>query len=202
VVDLDGHHGDGTASLLSDEPLLTISTHQFGGRTYPGTGAAHDLGNGAGRGFTLNLPLAPGTGDRAYREMLTRVVEPLLRAYDPEVLVVEFGTDGHWADPLLKLRLSTAMYRWMAAWLHRLAHELCEGRLLILGGGGYEPEHVVRCWMVMLAELCGLPLQRVHPEVEEWLAEPPMPAMAGADDTSLLAAEQARGIVFPLHGIA
>jgi len=202
VVDLDGHHGDGTASLLAEEPILAISAHQFGGRTYPGTGAAHEVGEGAGTGFSLNLPLAAGTGDRAYREILTRAVEPLLRAYAPDVVVVEFGTDGHAADPLLKLRLSTAMYRWMASWLHRLAHELCEGRLLILGGGGYEPEHVVRCWMIMLAEMCGLPLQRVHPEAGDWLAEPPMPAVTGSDDASLLAAEEARQMLFPLHGLA
>lgn len=172
VLDVDGHHGDGTESLLLHEPILTISLHQFGERTYPGTGNWTELGRDSGLGHNLNLPLYRHTGDDAYLWMLHDIVGPILRAYRPEVLLVEYGTDGHAADPLLRLRLSTAAYAAIARWIHDLSHELCDGKLLMLGGGGYEPVHVVRCWLLMLAELSEVPQARIHPEVAQWLSEP------------------------------
>lgn len=171
VLDLDGHHGDGTQSLLYDEPVPVISLHQFGERTYPGTGSREESGSGAGAGWTVNIPLERGTGDSTYRGMVEDVVAPILHAARPDVLIVQFGTDGHFADPLLKLRLTTRLYVWLAHWMHDLAHEMCHGRLLVVGGGGYEPEHVVRLWLLMLAVLAGIPEETVHPEATEWLRE-------------------------------
>ena len=202
VLDIDGHHGDGTESLLLEERILTISVHQFGDRTYPGTGSYEQVGREAGEGFAMNVPLVRGTGDAAYRSILTGTVAPLLLAYRPDVLIVEFGTDAHAADPLLRLQLSTGTYAWIAHWIHELAHTVCEGRLLIVGGGGYEPHHVVRCWMLMLAALAGAPPARLHPDVEEWLAEPAPAPNAAAEAASCVAALRARERVFPFHRLS
>lgn len=195
VIDLDGHHGDGTQSLLEWESVPVLSLHQYGERTYPGTGAGEEIGMGTGRGYTLNLPLARGTGDEAYWSILQEIVAPSIRRYRPDVLIVQYGTDGHAADPLLKLRLSTALYARMAHWLHDLAHTITGGRLLIVGGGGYDPEHVVRCWMLLFAALAGLPQAHVHPDAASWLAETVPASDPNADAASLDGARRAGRLV-------
>lgn len=190
ILDLDGHHGDGTEGLLLAEPILTISLHQYGDHTYPGTGRSEDIGRDRGRGHTVNVPLARGTGDAAYSRILRETIEPVLRAYAPQMLIIEYGTDGHHADPLLRLQLSTRHYRDTARWFHQLAHQLCDGRLLVVGGGGYQPQQVVHCWQLMLGELCGE--AHPHPEADRWLHELAPPAKPAADDASLWAARQTR----------
>lgn len=185
VLDVDGHHGDGTETLLLHEKVLTVSLHQYGERTYPGTGSPTDIGEGEARGHNLNLPLARNTGDAAYLSILDEFAGPALRAYRPQVVIVEYGTDAHAVDPLLRLRLSTAAYASIARWVHDLSHELCSGRLLVVGGGGYEPEYVVRCWMLMLAELAGLPTDEAHADASSWLREPAAVRDVEADTVSL-----------------
>jgi acetoin utilization protein AcuC len=155
IVDVDGHHGDGTQALLYDEPILTISLHQYDGRFYPRTGALDETGSGAGAGYNLNLPLLRRTGDAAYRRAFEALVLPRLHAYRPEFILLQYGTDGHYADPLVALWLTTDTYRYLAETLHRAAHDLCGGRLAAFGGGGYHPAAVVRCWAIMLAALAG-----------------------------------------------
>ncbi|MGH2369651.1 MAG: acetoin utilization protein AcuC [Chloroflexota bacterium] len=154
VVDVDGHHGDGTQELLYDQPVLKLSLHQYDGRFFPGTGSIDEVGWGNGYGYTVNVGLPRHTGDAGYLSAFGAVVPRALRAYRPEAILLNFGVDGHFRDPLVRLWLSTAAYRSVAAALHDLAHELCEGRLLVFGSGGYHPEHVARCWATMLATLC------------------------------------------------
>jgi acetoin utilization protein AcuC len=155
VLDVDGHHGDGTQEILDDEPVLTISLHQYDGRFYPKTGRLDESGRGAGEGYHVNLPLPRGAGDAAYAAALEQVVEPLLDAYRPDVLLLQYGVDAHALDPLVGLRLTTRSFRAIAALAHRVAHRHSEGRLLVFSGGGYQPEAVARCWAVLLAELTG-----------------------------------------------
>jgi acetoin utilization protein AcuC len=156
VLDVDGHHGDGTQELLYEEPLLTLSLHQFDGRFYPKTGRIEELGSGKGTGYHLNVPMPRGAGDRAYAEALLRVVRPALEAYRPDVLLLQFGVDAHALDPLVGLRLTTKSYRAIARLAHRAAHQLCDGRLLVFSGGGYRPDAAVRCWAILIAELTGM----------------------------------------------
>ena len=161
VVDIDGHHGDGTQNLLYAEPLLTLSLHQYGGRFYPRTGRADEIGAGAGHGYNLNVPLPRRTGHAAYLAAFAQVVEPALHAYRPEFLLVQCGVDGHADDPLVGLQLTTQTYQALIEKLHALAHTYCEGRMLLLGGGGYNPEAVSRCWSIMLGALADcVPAQR------------------------------------------
>ncbi len=170
ILDVDGHHGDGTQELLYDEPILTISLHQYDGRFYPKTGRLDEIGTGRGEGFHLNLPMPRGTGDRAYAEALSTCVEPILDLYRPDVLLLQYGVDAHALDPLVGLRLTTSSYRAIAALAHRVAHRHSAGRLLAFSGGGYNPDVAARCWAILLAELTGatphIPLDDDFPSEE------------------------------------
>ncbi len=147
VVDIDAHHGDGTQALLSDRALVA-SLHEYGERFFPGTGAAEDRGGG----LALNLPLARGDGDATFLARLA-LAEDAVRAFDPDLIALQYGTDAHAADPFAHLGLSDDGYREAARRVHALAHEVCDGRLVVLGGGGYEPVTVARLWTAMLREL-------------------------------------------------
>ncbi len=155
VVDLDGHHGDGTETLLYAEPILTVSMHRYDGRFYPGTGAADDVGEGPGHGYNWNVPLARGTGDEEYLEAFERWVVPAVESYRPEVMLVVVGADSHAADPLVRLRLTLPTFRTLAQRLTTIADTHCAGRLIAVAGGGYAPESVARCWAVWLGALSG-----------------------------------------------
>ncbi|RLI05848.1 acetoin utilization protein AcuC [Candidatus Bathyarchaeota archaeon] len=149
VVDIDGHHGDGTQQIFYSEPILTISFHRYGLLFYPGTGSVNEIGIHEGKGYSVNVPLPAGTFDEAYLYAFHEIVPPLLRSYKPEIIINQFGVDSHYEDPLVGLALTTDAYREIAQTMHKLAHEISDGRYLILGGGGYEPRNVSRCWAVM-----------------------------------------------------
>lgn len=154
ILDVDGHHGDGTQSLLYNEPVLTVSLHQYDGRFFPGTGALGERGEGAGKGYCLNFPLPRYTTDAEYRPAL-EIALAQVEAYRPQAIILQFGTDGHFTDRMVGLKLSTYLYEEVAQQIHALAHRVCEGRLVVVSGGGYEPEAVARCWGLLLANLTG-----------------------------------------------
>ena len=136
VVDYDVHHGNGTQHIFEADPsVLYISTHQF--PYYPGTGAADEVGYGAGRGFTVNVPLEVGAVDEDYQIAFAEVVLPLLRQFKPNVLIVLAGFDAHERDPLGGMRLSTDAFAAMTLEL-RAAAEACGSRLAIVTEGGYD----------------------------------------------------------------
>ncbi len=139
IFDFDVHHGNGTHHLFEDRgDVLYVSTHQF--PFYPGTGAAGERGWGDGEGATVNVPLRAGTGDEGYRQALEREVEPAIRDFRPQMLLVSAGFDPWRYDPLGGMRVSQ---EGIADWGRRLAllaDELCEGRLLACLEGGYDLE--------------------------------------------------------------
>lgn len=153
VLDIDGHHGDGTQALLYQEPVLYLSLHRFGGRFYPGTGSTAERGSGPGAGYTVNMPLPRACGDAAFLMALHDVAEPAIRAYRPQCIVLQYGVDGHYGDSMVRLGLTTHAYAHTARVVRHLADQLCGGRLLIVGGGGYRPESATRCWAFLLGEL-------------------------------------------------
>jgi len=183
VVDVDGHHGDGTQEELYHEPVLYISLHRYDGRFYPGTGTTGELGAGAGLGYTANVPLPRRCGDEPYLYALRDLVVPLLRAYRPEVIILQYGVDGHFQDPLVRLALTTAAYAETAGALHDLAHELCEGRLLVTGGGGYNPDIAARCWAILVATLADERPTPAHPRYGRLFDREPAPADPAAMDS-------------------
>ncbi|MEX0755139.1 MAG: acetoin utilization protein AcuC [Actinomycetota bacterium] len=164
-VDVDVHHGDGPQAIFDDDPRVhTISLHESGRFLFPGTGFVEDAGRGAAVGTKVNVPLPPATGDDAWQAAFAAIVPPLVRAFDPEVLVTQLGCDTHASDPLAHLLLTTATYRRTAAALHALAHECARGRWVATGGGGYQWARVVpRAWTIAFAEMAGVELDDTLP---------------------------------------
>jgi acetoin utilization protein AcuC len=168
IVDLDVHHGDGTQEIFNKERnVLTIDIHETGRFLYPGGGFPSESGEGEAKGSKVNVPLPPLTGNDCYLRAFDELVPPLLRAFRPEVIVNQFGVDTHFDDPLAHLRLTIEAYSTLASRLHSLAHELCGGKLIVLGGGGYKPENVARAWTVMVSTLNDINLSNEIPK--EWI---------------------------------
>ncbi len=168
-LDIDAHHGDGVQEVFYEDPsVLTVSLHESGRFLFPGTGFPEEMGRGRGRGYALNIPLLPGTGDDSFLECLEMALH-VVEAFRPDLLVVQAGVDGHRLDPLAHLSYTTRGYRQAAALLRRFAREITGGRWVVLGGGGYSWEDAVpRSWAVIWAEATG---RQVPPEIEEDLKD-------------------------------
>jgi acetoin utilization protein AcuC len=164
-VDVDVHHGDGVEAAFWDDPrVLTVSMHESGRTLFPGTGWAHDVGGDAAAGSNVNVALPMGTDDAGWLRAFDAVVPPVLRAFGPQVMVTQHGCDTHALDPLAHLLMSVDGQRTAYAALHALAHELCGGKWVVLGGGGYEPVQVVpRAWTHLLAEVTGASVSGATP---------------------------------------
>ncbi len=137
IVDYDVHHGNGTQdAFYSDADVLYVSTHQY--PFYPGTGALTEIGEGAGRGATINMPLRAGTGNEGIGLLYEKVLWPAARRFKPDLILVSAGFDAHWADPLAMLQLDLQGYAHLTRELIRMAAELCNGRIVFVLEGGYE----------------------------------------------------------------
>ena len=169
-VDVDVHHGDGVQAIFYDDPrVLTISLHESPGTLFPGTGYPHETGGPNAEGSAVNVALPPGTADSAWLRAFHAVVPPLLRAWRPQVLVTQHGCDSHVEDPLAHLALTVDGQRASYAALHVLAHEVCDGRWVATGGGGYALVDVVpRAWTHLLAEAAGAPIPPETDVPESW----------------------------------
>lgn len=137
IVDWDAHHGNGTQeAFYGDGRVLYFSTHQF--PFYPGTGSIQEVGEGAGAGCMVNVPLPPGVGDAGYRRVFAEVLLPAARRFRPELVLVSAGYDPHWADPLVSLAVSVRGFAHLAAVVREIAQEHCPGRLALALEGGYD----------------------------------------------------------------
>lgn len=177
-VDIDAHHGDGVQwAFYYDPDVLTVSLHETGRFLFPGTGFVNERGAGPGYGYAVNVPLEPFTEDESWQEAFLAVVPPLVRRFRPDIIVSQHGCDGHRLDPLAHLALSTESYELAARTLHALAHEVCGGRWLALGGGGYDWRVVPRVWTLLWGEVGGLQVPGTVPGVwlERWQGHCPHP---------------------------
>jgi acetoin utilization protein AcuC len=146
-VDVDAHHGDGVQEAFYDtDQVLTVSLHQHGRTLFPGTGFVYDTGRGAGQGFSVNLPMFPGTDDELFLEVFSPLVEELVAAYDPDVLVTQLGVDTFRTDPLTSLCLTTNGFEAAIRIFKSLGKPW-----LALGGGGYHIVNVARAWTLAWA---------------------------------------------------
>ncbi len=136
IIDWDAHHGNGVQEIFYDrDDVLYISLHQY--PHYPGTGYFTEVGQGRGEGFTVNLPFSPGSGDSEYLLAFERIILPIATQFDPQLVLVCAGYDGHRDDPLSALDLSTDVFNKMTGQVRELAQICCEGRLLAVLEGGY-----------------------------------------------------------------
>lgn len=154
-IDTDAHHGDGVQWLFyNDSDILTISLHETGKYLFPGTGDLTERGEGAGYGYSFNIPLEAFTEDASFLECLRATVIPLLQKFKPDLIISQNGCDAHRFDPLTHLSSTMRIYREIPKLMHELAHEVCDGRLVAVGGGGYDIWRVVpRAWTLLWAEL-------------------------------------------------
>ena len=137
VVDWDVHHGNGTQTQFwNDRDVLFVSLHQF--PFYPGTGALTEVGGGDAEGSTVNLPMPAGCGDVEYEAVFREIVVPVLRAFNPEFVLVSAGFDAHAQDPLGSMLVTQAGFRSLASQLHEFADQHCGGRLALALEGGYD----------------------------------------------------------------
>lgn len=145
-VDIDAHHGDGVYYSFEDDPdLIFADIHEDGRYLYPGTGAPEERGRGAAHGTKLNIPLPPGAGDDAFWPAWERV-EAFVDAQRPEFVIFQCGADSLEGDPITHLRFSEEAHAHAAARLAALADRHCEGRILGVGGGGYNRRNLARAW--------------------------------------------------------
>jgi len=139
IVDFDVHHGNGTQHIFERRAdVLYVSIHETPASLFPGTGEATEVGSGAGAGYTLNVPMPPGSGDEAYREAFERKVMPKVEGYEPQALLVSAGFDAAAEDPLAHMELTEAAFAWMTDRLIEAAEWHCGGRIVSVLEGGYD----------------------------------------------------------------
>ena len=158
-VDIDVHHGDGVQELFYDDPtVLTVSLHESGRTLFPGTGYTDEIGVGAGEGFSVNLPFAPYTTDDIWLGAWRASALPLLRAFNPEAILLQTGTDAHEFDPLARICLSAQ------GWLETVKDVQALGKPIVaVGGGGYNMTTVPRMWTLAVSTLAGITLPDTVP---------------------------------------
>lgn len=164
-LDIDVHHGDGVQWIHYDEAeVLTLSFHESGRYLFPGTGAIHEIGKGAGLGRKLNVPLEPFTQDESYLEVFEAVLEPALAWFRPDVMVIQCGADAHFLDPLADLVLSTQAYQKLFLRMREYVREFSGGKAVYTLGGGYSLDATTRIWAMLYLLLQGHPLPDRLPE--------------------------------------
>ncbi len=156
IIDFDVHHGNGTQNIFAADPrVLYVSTHAW--PFYPGTGSLQETGEGDARGFTVNPPLPMGSGDAEYGHVYREVVEPIARAFDPELVLVSAGFDAWGGDPLAGMRLTEAGYAEIAASCLDAARGAAKGRAVFVLEGGYHLDGLARSGAAVTAQLLGDP---------------------------------------------
>lgn len=158
-VDIDAHHGDGVFYAFESDPeLWFVDLHEDGRYLYPGTGRDEETGKGAAQGRKLNIPMAPGSNDDAFFREWPRV-EAFLREARPEFILLQCGTDSLAGDPITHMMYTPATHAHAAASLCRIAEELGHGRVLAVGGGGYNPRNIAQGWCAVVRALLETPVR-------------------------------------------
>ena len=157
VLDYDVHFGNGTSDIYYRDPsVLYISLHQDPRTLYPGTGFVWQIGESEGEGFNVNVPLPLRTGDETYLYALNEVFVPLAEEYKPEIIIANGGSDSHFADMLGGLGLTVKGFYEIAQLVSATADRVCDGKLVIVPGSGYNPKVLPSCWYALIAGAVGL----------------------------------------------
>jgi len=157
ILDYDVHFGNGTSDIYySDSNTLFISLHQDPRTIYPGTGFIEEIGRNNGEGFNVNVPLPPGTGDETYLYALNEIFVPLAEEFKPELIVANGGSDPHFADMLGSLGLTVNGFFKLSKTIVNVAEKVCNGKLVLMPGSGYNPTVLPPCWFALTAGVVGL----------------------------------------------
>lgn len=149
-VDIDAHHGDGVFYGFEDDPdLIFVDFHEDGRYLYPGTGRSDETGTGGAAGTKRNIPMAPGATDEDFVQQWEEA-ETFLRNAAPEVVLLQCGADSLAGDPITHLGYSEAAHAHAARRLCAIADEYSHGRILALGGGGYNLDNLARAWTAVV----------------------------------------------------
>ncbi len=195
-LDVDVHHGDGVANAFYGRAdVLTISFHQNPRTLFPGTGFEYEIGTGEGKGYCVNVPLPAGTYDQAYMEAFRAVALPLIKVYDPDVIVCQLGADGLAGDPLANFYLSNNVYADVISCLLGF-----DKPIIGTGGGGYDVENTVRAWALDWCVLCGADAGAVNSLRDK------EQVISGQQQNSVMPSVEAvikavRASVFGIHGL-
>jgi len=155
ILDWDVHHGNGTQAAFYDDPsVLYVSLHQY--PWYPGTGDRDEVGEGAGEGYTVNIPLPAGRGDEEYLKAFEVEIEPVVLAFKPEFILISAGFDAHRDDPLAGMRVTEEGYRAMTELVVTWAANLCRGRIVSCLEGGYNLDALGRSVDAHVRRLAGM----------------------------------------------
>jgi len=170
VFDFDAHHGNGTQDIFYDDAsVLYMSLHQDGRTLYPGTGSIDEIGAGEGEGYTVNVPLPPGSSDAEYAGVMHELFVPLTEEFKPEFFAVSVGMDSYVNDPLTQLELSADAYGWLTRYIMDQAEKLCRGRVVLVLEGGYALDVLASAAVDIVKTLAGerppLPAKFQRPDV-------------------------------------
>ncbi len=206
-VDIDAHHGDGVQNAFyRDADVMTISIHEGPRWLFPGTGEVNEIGEGNGKGFSVNLPLFPYTPDDVFVAAFDEALAPLIKAFKPDVLATQLGADAYINDPLTQLGITTHGYEALIERFDAMGYPW-----LAFGGGGYDLDAVPRCWALAY----GIMLGRRWPDVLPSGATTFLESGALRDgivtveddvhnQTSAWAdqkVQEIKRLIFPLHGL-
>lgn len=157
ILDYDVHFGNGTSDIYYSFPeVLFISLHQDPRTIYPGMGYVEEIGEGDGKGFNVNVPLPPRTGDDTYLQALKEVFVPLAEEFKPEIILANGGSDAHFADKLGNLGLTVKGFFKLSQTIVDVVERVCDGKLVLLLGSGYNPSVLPSCWYALIAGVVGL----------------------------------------------
>ncbi len=149
-VDIDAHHGDGVFySFESDPDLIFADLHEDGKYLYPGTGAITETGSNGAINTKLNIPMPPGANDDLFKQVWPKV-EAYLRQYKPDFILFQCGADSIDGDPITHMAYSETSHAYATQQLCKLADEFCGGKLLAMGGGGYNHDNIAKTWTAVV----------------------------------------------------
>ena len=152
-VDIDAHHGDGVFyAFEDDENLIFADIHEDGRVIYPGTGFVHETGTGRAKGTKLNIPLPPGANDESFHRVWPKL-EEFVRAGKPEIILLQAGADSIKGDPITDMEFTPQVHAHVASRLCAVADEFCSGRILVMGGGGYNRTNLGMTWCAVVESM-------------------------------------------------
>jgi acetoin utilization protein AcuC len=183
LLDFDAHCGNGTQDIYYDDPeVLCFDFHQDPLTFFPGSGFAYQIGLGEGKGYTVNLPFAPGASDDDYLKAFNEICLPIAQEFQPEIIIANGGLDAHCADPLSGLNLSLQGFSRLFTAIGNLARQICGNKFILILGGSYEPRIVPAGWITSLAAMLDLE----EGTIDEPMAPPAPAATAGLETARMM----------------